>query len=48
VLLTPHVAGALGLERQRLGALIADEIERFVKGEPLRYRVDPALLDRSA
>lgn len=48
VLLTPHVAGALGLERQRLGTLIADEVERFVRGEPLRYRVDPALLDRSA
>lgn len=48
VFLTPHVAGALGLERQRLGTLIADEIERFVKGEPLRYRVDPALLERSA
>ncbi len=48
VLLTPHVAGALGVERQRLGALIADEVERFVRGEPLRYRVDPALLDRSA
>ena len=46
--LTPHVAGALGLERQRLGTLITDEIERFVRGEPLRYRVDPALLDRSA
>ena len=48
LLLTPHVAGALGLERQRLGTLITDEIERFVRGEPLRYRVDPALLDRSA
>ena len=48
VLLTPHVAGALGLERQRLGTLIADEVERFARGEPLRYRVDPALLDRSA
>ncbi len=48
VLLTPHVAGALGLERQRLGALVADEVERFVRGEPLRYRVDPAMLDRSA
>jgi phosphoglycerate dehydrogenase-like enzyme len=48
VLLTPHVAGALGLERQRLGALIVDEVERFVRGEPLLYRIDPVMLDRSA
>ena len=48
VLLTPHVAGALGLERERLGALIVDEIERFVRGEPLRYQIEPAMLERSA
>lgn len=44
VMLTPHVAGALGLERNRLGALVVAEIERFVAGEPLRHAVDPARL----
>ena len=37
VLLTPHIAGAIGTERQRLGALITDEIERYRRGEPLRH-----------
>lgn len=48
VVLTPHIAGALGVERERLGALIADEIERYVRGEPLQHAVDPALLERLA
>ncbi|MFK0160973.1 hydroxyacid dehydrogenase [Rhizobium sp. NPDC090279] len=37
VVLTPHVAGAIGNERQRLGRLIVDEIERFVAGKPLQH-----------
>ena len=37
VVLTPHIAGAIGNERQRLGRLIVDEIERFVAGEPLQH-----------
>ena len=48
VLLTPHFAGALGLERQRLGALIADEVERHVRAEPLWHRVEPRALERIA
>ena len=39
VLLTPHIAGALGNERQRLGALIVAEIERFIRGVPLLHAV---------
>lgn len=37
VILTPHIAGAIGNERQRLGRLVTDEIERFVAGNPLRH-----------
>ena len=37
VVLTPHIAGAIGNERQRLGRLIVDEIERFVAGKPLQH-----------
>jgi phosphoglycerate dehydrogenase-like enzyme len=48
VLLTPHMAGAVGSERARLGRLVADEVERFVAGEPLRHAVDARLLERLA
>ncbi len=39
VFLTPHIAGAVGLERGRLGDMAVDEIERFTKGEPLLYQI---------
>jgi phosphoglycerate dehydrogenase-like enzyme len=48
VFLTPHIAGAVGLERTRLGEMAVDEIERFLKGEPLRYGVTLADLERMA
>lgn len=38
MLLTPHIAGAIGGERERLGTLVVDEVERFVRGEPLLHR----------
>ena len=39
VLLTPHIAGALGGERERLGALVVAEIERYVRGIPLAHAI---------
>ena len=39
VLLTPHIAGALGTERERLGMMAVDEVERFAQGQPLKYQV---------
>lgn len=39
VLLTPHIAGSLGTETQRLADQIIDEIERFTRGQTLKYRV---------
>ena len=48
VLLTPHIAGSVGAERERLGTLVVNEIERFVRGERLQHAVDPRLLDRLA
>ncbi|UJW87187.1 hydroxyacid dehydrogenase [Devosia sp. SL43] len=48
VFLTPHVAGAVGMERLRLGQMAVDEVERFVKGVPLEFAVEPALLERLA
>lgn len=48
VLLTPHIAGALGGERERLGALVLAEIERFVRGTPLAHAVSPDTLHLQA
>lgn len=48
VFLTPHIAGAVGAERSRLGTMAVEEIERFVRGEPLLYEIEPALLERLA
>jgi phosphoglycerate dehydrogenase-like enzyme len=39
VLLTPHIAGSLGNEMERLADCVIDEVERFARGQPLRHRV---------
>jgi len=39
VLLTPHIAGSLGTETQRLADYVIDEVERFSRGHPLKHRV---------
>jgi len=44
VFLTPHIAGAIGTERSRLGNLIVEEIERFIAGAPLLHRVQQEAL----
>lgn len=48
VILTPHMAGALGNELFRLGRSAADELLRFAAGRPLAQAVTPADLARSA
>ena len=48
VFLTPHVAGAVGTERLRLGQMAIAEVERFVAGLPLQYGVEPEMLERLA
>lgn len=48
VVLTPHIAGAAGYETRRMAELLADEIERFVAGEPLLHAVTAAMLARVA
>ncbi|WGF87528.1 hydroxyacid dehydrogenase [Marinivivus vitaminiproducens] len=45
VFLTPHIAGALGTERERLGELTVTEVERWVEGQPLRHVVTPDRFD---
>jgi phosphoglycerate dehydrogenase-like enzyme len=48
VTLTPHIAGALGSERRRLGQMMVDELRRFVAGEPLRYEITRLQIERMA
>lgn len=43
VVLTPHLAGAMGAERARMGELVLEEVRRLLAGAPLRHAVDPAL-----
>ncbi|HEX4215807.1 MAG TPA: hydroxyacid dehydrogenase [Candidatus Dormibacteraeota bacterium] len=48
VVLTPHIAGSIGPERRRMGAMMVDEVRRQVRGLPLRGEVTPELLARMA
>lgn len=48
VFVTPHIAGAVGNELHRLAELAVEEVERFARGEPPRYPVRRADLDRIA
>ena len=48
VFLTPHIAGAVGSETQRMTDLILAEIGRFVRGEPLEHGVLAEDLERMA
>jgi phosphoglycerate dehydrogenase-like enzyme len=38
VVLTPHMAGAVGNELSRIGELVVDEVRRLLAGEPPAYR----------
>lgn len=48
VLLTPHVAGSLGGELDRLAATAVEELERYALGLGFRHTVDPGRLAYSA
>ncbi|MFJ9424528.1 hydroxyacid dehydrogenase [Streptomyces sp. NPDC101249] len=39
VFLTPHIAGSLGNELQRLGTVVVEECERLATGRPLAHEV---------
>jgi phosphoglycerate dehydrogenase-like enzyme len=41
VVLTPHIAGSVGTECQRMGRYMVDELERYVAGVPLKWTVTP-------
>lgn len=48
VILTPHIAGALGRESLRMGQFAVAEIERYVAGQPLRWAITPEQAGRLA
>ncbi|MFJ8357270.1 hydroxyacid dehydrogenase [Streptomyces sp. NPDC093984] len=48
VFLTPHIAGSLGNELERLGLVVVAEVERLVAGLPLAHEVRRADLARVA
>lgn len=44
VVLTPHIAGSLGDEVQRMSLYMLEEYRRVAAGEPARYEVTPEML----
>jgi phosphoglycerate dehydrogenase-like enzyme len=48
VVLTPHIAGALGTEVRRLGDSAIDELARYAAGEPFAHPLTADDLDRVA
>ena len=48
VVLTPHIAGAIGLERRRLGRGMVEELRRYVRREPLRWEITRNQVQRMA
>ena len=42
VLLTPHIAGNTGKERERQGQAMLEELERYLAGEPLEHEITQA------
>ena len=48
VVLTPHIAGSLGNEVERMGELAIAEVRRFLAGEPLAHEVHAEDLARIA
>jgi len=48
VVLTPHIAGAIGPERRRLGRGMLEELRRYVRGEPLRWEITREQVQRMA
>ncbi|MDE1549289.1 hydroxyacid dehydrogenase [Jeotgalibaca caeni] len=48
VFLTPHLAGSVGKERQRLGNYMHMELKRYLNGEKLHYQITEADFNRMA
>jgi phosphoglycerate dehydrogenase-like enzyme len=40
VVLTPHIAGAMGTECRRMGCLVVEELQRYLNGEALQWAIN--------
>ena len=47
-ILTPHIAGSMGKEPQRMAYYMMEEMEKFLSGEPTMYEVTMDSLERMA
>lgn len=47
-ILTPHIAGSMGLEVKRMGEYMKKEYENFINKKPLKYEVTSAMLETMA
>ncbi len=45
VVLTPHIAGSIGLECRRMGRMMVSEVERYLAGQPLQGELRPEQLE---
>lgn len=44
IIVTPHIAGSLGRECRRMGRMMVDELQRFLRGEKLEGEIFPQQL----
>lgn len=47
-IVTPHIAGARGLEGRRMGRIMVEELRRYLQGESLRWRISRDMIARMA
>jgi phosphoglycerate dehydrogenase-like enzyme len=48
VVLSPHIAGSMGREIERLGRYMVDELQRYLAGQPLRWQITRQLAETLA
>lgn len=48
VVLTPHIAGSMAAECRRMGRYMIEELDRFLRGEPLRWHITREKVARMA
>jgi phosphoglycerate dehydrogenase-like enzyme len=48
VILTPHIAGSVGTECQRMGKFMVEELRRYMGGQPLKYALSRQQVEKMA
>jgi len=48
VFLSPHIAGSIGAEIERMGEFMCDEFMSYINGQPLKYAVTMKMLETMA